>query len=100
MFALDADLDELLAIIFEMGCYVGQELTARMKHRGTARKRLLAVASADGGALAAGAELRANGHAIGEITSAYGSRNFTQVQLDHQAETNEAPDKNESAHVI
>ena len=41
MFALDADLDELHAVSFDKGCYVGQELTARMKHRGTARKRLL-----------------------------------------------------------
>ena len=55
MFALDADLDELHAIDFDKGCYVGQELTARMKHRGTARKRLLAVESAGRDALAAGA---------------------------------------------
>jgi folate-binding protein YgfZ len=45
IFALDADLDELHAVAFDKGCYVGQELTARMKHRGTARKRLLSVAA-------------------------------------------------------
>ncbi len=28
-------------LIFRKGCYVGQELTARMKHRGTARKRIV-----------------------------------------------------------
>ncbi len=65
MFALDADLDELNAISFDKGCYVGQELTARMKHRGTARKRLLVVE----GPVAAGDELRADGHAIGEVVS-------------------------------
>ena len=43
MFALDAGLEELHGVSFEKGCYVGQELTARMKHRGTARKRLLLV---------------------------------------------------------
>ena len=43
IFALDAGLDELHAVAFDKGCYVGQELTARMKHRGTARKRILAV---------------------------------------------------------
>src|ERR1041385_6577573 len=47
MFALDAGLEELHGVSFEKGCYVGQELTARMKHRGTARKRLLAIAEAD-----------------------------------------------------
>jgi len=100
IFALDAGLDELHAVAFDKGCYVGQELTARMKHRGTARKRLLAVASADGAPLAAGAELRANGHVLGEITSAYGSRGFAQVRLDRLAEANDAPVDVDGAHVI
>jgi folate-binding protein YgfZ len=43
MFALDADLEELHGVSFDKGCYVGQELTARMKHRGTARKKLLPI---------------------------------------------------------
>ncbi|HUB85563.1 MAG TPA: hypothetical protein VL971_07695, partial [Rhizomicrobium sp.] len=63
MFALDAGLDELHAIAFDKGCYVGQELTARMKHRGTARKRLLLVQSDTPWTL--NADLRANGHSIG-----------------------------------
>ena len=37
-------------------------------------------------ALAAGTELRANGHAIGEITSAYGARGFALVRLDRLEE--------------
>lgn len=80
MFALDADLDELHAIDFSKGCYVGQELTARMKHRGTARKRLLVV-EADA-ALAAGQELRAGGQGIGEVVSAYDRLGFALVRLD------------------
>ncbi len=51
MFALDADLDELHGVAFDKGCYVGQELTARMKHRGTARKRLLPIETLDGSPL-------------------------------------------------
>jgi folate-binding protein YgfZ len=47
IFALDGDLDELHAVAFDKGCYVGQELTARMKHRGTARKRLVSIAASD-----------------------------------------------------
>ena len=47
MFALDAGLEELHGVSFDKGCYVGQELTARMKHRGTARKRLLPIATED-----------------------------------------------------
>lgn len=80
MFALDADLDELHAIDFDKGCYVGQELTARMKHRGTARKRLLPIElSQDGEHDAA---LTVNGKDIGEIVSVYGRRGFAQVRLD------------------
>ena len=80
MFALDANLDELHAIDFEKGCYVGQELTARMKHRGTARKRLLLVEGDT--VLPAGGELQAGGQSIGEIVSTYGTRGFALVRLD------------------
>ena len=43
MFALDAGLEELHGVSFEKGCYVGQELTARMKYRALVKKRLLSV---------------------------------------------------------
>ncbi len=88
MFALDADLDELHAINFEKGCYVGQELTARMKHRGTARKRLLLVESEH--SLPANGDLRAGGHSIGEIVSTYGTRGFALVRLDRLEEAGDA----------
>ena len=83
MFALDADLDELHAIDFEKGCYVGQELTARMKHRGTARKRLLPVATEDGGDLPGGdISVMADGRALGEIVSTHGALGFALIRLD------------------
>jgi folate-binding protein YgfZ len=88
MFALDADLDELHAVNFEKGCYVGQELTARMKHRGTARKRLLSIEG--DAALPASGELRANGHSIGEVVSSYGVRGFALVRLDRLEEAGDA----------
>ncbi|HTT99797.1 MAG TPA: hypothetical protein VMF58_17235 [Rhizomicrobium sp.] len=88
MFALDADLDELHAVNFEKGCYVGQELTARMKHRGTARKRLLLIESES--ALPAAGDLRAGGHGIGEIVSTYGARGFGLVRLDRLEEAGDA----------
>jgi folate-binding protein YgfZ len=87
MFALDADLDELHAISFEKGCYVGQELTARMKHRGTDRKRLLAIASTDGSALpACDIAITAGIRELGTITSIYGDRGFALIRLDRLAE--------------
>jgi tRNA-modifying protein YgfZ len=84
MFALDADLDELNAIDFEKGCYVGQELTARMKHRGTARKRLLLVEFESDGV--PGSAIRAAGKEIADVVSEYGQRGFAQVRLDRLEE--------------
>src|ERR1051326_58873 len=70
MFALDADLDELHGVDFDKGCYVGQELTARMKHRGTARKRLLPISTLDGPAVPPpGSEIRAESISLGEVTA-------------------------------
>ncbi len=41
VFALDAGLEELNGVSFRKGCYIGQEVTARMKHRASARRRFL-----------------------------------------------------------
>ena len=91
MFALDSGLDELNAVSFTKGCYVGQELTARMKHRGTARKRLLLVESLDGTALSPDASIAADGREIGAIASVYGARGFGLIRLDRLAEAAGAP---------
>jgi folate-binding protein YgfZ len=47
LFGLEANFEELNAIDFKKGCYVGQENTARMKLKNKLRKRLLAI-KADG----------------------------------------------------
>jgi len=81
IFALDAGLDELHAIAFDKGCYVGQELTARMKHRGTDRKRLLTV-NADTALPLPGSEVKSGETVLGELVSVYGSKAFALVRLD------------------
>jgi folate-binding protein YgfZ len=88
MFALDADLDELHAVDFAKGCYVGQELTARMKHRGTARKRLLAF---EASAATAGAAVTAGDKDVGEIASFENGHGFALIRLDRLAEAGDAP---------
>ncbi len=42
-FLLEGNFEELNGVDFAKGCYVGQELTARTKHRGVVRKRLYRV---------------------------------------------------------
>ena len=88
MFALDADLDELHAIDFDKGCYIGQELTARMKHRGTARKRLLPFEYTQTGTR--DVPIKADGKEIAEITSEGDERGFALVRLDRLAEAGRA----------
>lgn len=45
---LHANLDLLDFISFSKGCYVGQELLTRTKHRGAVRRRIFTVIGADG----------------------------------------------------
>ena len=85
IFALDGDLEQLHAVSFTKGCYVGQELTARMKHRGTARKRLLAV-SASADLPPAGTAVMAGDRNIGELTSVTGHDGFALIRLDRLEE--------------
>ncbi len=40
---LEANMEELNGVDFDKGCYVGQEVTARMKYRANLKKRLLPV---------------------------------------------------------
>jgi len=85
---LENGFDELNGVDWKKGCYVGQELTARMKHRGTDRKRLLAIASTDGTPLpACDLPITSGIRELGMITSIYGDRGFALMRLDRLAES-------------
>ncbi len=47
VFAHDIGLDLLDGIDFVKGCYIGQEVVSRMKHRGTARRRPVIVSGVE-----------------------------------------------------
>lgn len=85
IFALDAGLDELHGVSFTKGCYVGQELTSRMHHRATTRKRILTV-TAEQQLPSFGAVSR-GGAEIGEMIASYGNNGFALVRLDKLDET-------------
>ncbi|MFV3076432.1 YgfZ/GcvT domain-containing protein [Niveispirillum fermenti] len=78
---LDNGFDELHAIAWDKGCYVGQELTARTKYRGLVKKRLLPVA-VDGPLPEPGTPVTADGTEVGEIRSGCGDRALALIRLE------------------
>ncbi|HEX4635314.1 MAG TPA: hypothetical protein VH189_03980 [Rhizomicrobium sp.] len=84
VFALDGGLAELNGVSFTKGCYIGQELTSRMKHRATSRKRILTV-TADVPLPGAGAVTK-GGAEIGELISTHGHTAFALIRLDRLGE--------------
>jgi folate-binding protein YgfZ len=89
VFALDAGLEELNGVSFKKGCYVGQEVTSRMKHRASTRRRFL-IAETDGEAPVFGTAIEAQGHGIGEWASAKGGLGLALVRLDRMAKAQDA----------
>ena len=80
IFALDAGLAELNGVSFTKGCYIGQELTSRMKHRATSRKRILTVKAE--APLPASGIVAKGGAEIGELISTHGNTAFALIRLD------------------
>ncbi|HEX4572936.1 MAG TPA: folate-binding protein [Dongiaceae bacterium] len=78
---LENGFDELHAIDWEKGCYMGQELTARTRYRGLVRKRLLPVAI-EGVAPAPGTALLQNDKEMGEMRSAAGDLGLALIRLE------------------
>jgi folate-binding protein YgfZ len=80
---LENGLDELNAIDWQKGCYMGQELTARTRYRGLVRKRLLPV-RISGPAPEPGTPLLLGDREMGEIRSIIGdgTRGFAMVRLE------------------
>jgi len=77
---LESGFDELQGVDFEKGCYVGQEVTARMKHRNLVKKRLFPVAI--DGDVTAGAIVKSDEVDAGEIRSVINGRGIALLRLD------------------
>ncbi|MCC6734828.1 MAG: folate-binding protein YgfZ [Bauldia sp.] len=84
-FPHDADMDQLGGVDFTKGCYTGQEIVARMEHRGTARRRIVRV-SADAPLPPAGTPVMAGEVEIGTLGSADGVAGLAMLRIDRAAD--------------
>ncbi len=80
-FPHDVNLDLLHGVDFDKGCYVGQEVVSRMKHRGTGRRRIVRVKLA-GPSPAPGAPIMDRELAVGVLGSSSGREALALLRLD------------------
>ena len=84
-FPHDAAMDSLHGVAFEKGCYIGQEVVSRMRHRGTARRRIVAL-HAKGQLPEPGAEIVAGERPLGRLGSSADGNGIGLVRLDRLRE--------------
>ena len=80
-FPHDANMDHTGGVDFAKGCYVGQEIVSRMKHRGTARRRTVIVDGA-GPLPEPGTGLDVAGRTVGRLGSSLGDKGLAIVRID------------------
>lgn len=78
---LEAGYEELNAIDFRKGCYVGQEITARSKYRANIRKRLLRVVAEQD--LPAEGVITADGKHAGDLRTIVGKQAIAFMRLEY-----------------
>ena len=88
-FPADADMDLLNGVDFAKGCYVGQEVVSRMRHRGGVRKRILRV-RLDGEAPAVGTPVLDGELPVGVLGGSAGGEALALLRLDRIEEAKAA----------
>ncbi|GAB4388701.1 CAF17-like 4Fe-4S cluster assembly/insertion protein YgfZ [Albidovulum sp.] len=79
-YILEAGFERLNGVDFRKGCYVGQEVTARMKHKTELRKGLATVAIE--GSAPVGTEITADGRPAGRLCTQSGGRAIAWLRFD------------------
>lgn len=79
-YVLEAGFERLNGVDFHKGCYVGQEVTARMKHKTELKKGLVTVAI--DGAAPVGTPVMADGKTAGTLFTQSGGRAIAHLRLD------------------
>lgn len=79
-YILEAGFERLNGLDFRKGCYVGQEVTARMKHKTSLRKGLAVVGIR--GTVEVGTEITAGGRSVGTVFTQANGRAIAQLRFD------------------
>lgn len=87
-YPLEANFELLHGVDFKKGCYVGQELTARMKLKGELRKRILPVVGS-APLPERGTPVTADGIELGSLIAASGVQGLALLRLDRLANAKE-----------
>ncbi len=85
VFPHDVLLDQNGGVGFSKGCFVGQEVVSRMKHRGTARRRVLILRGVEP-LPASGTEVTAASKTLGILGTVAGSAALAILRVDRVAE--------------
>lgn len=80
-YILEMGFERLHGVDFRKGCYVGQEVTARMKHKTELRKGLVRVA-VEGEAPPAGTEITASGKPAGALYTVQDGAGLAYLRFD------------------
>lgn len=83
-FPHEADLDLQHGVSFTKGCFVGQEVVARMQHKTVVRKRVVRVTGTT--PLASGSEVKVGEATIGTVGTTSGSDALAMLRLDRVLE--------------
>ena len=79
-FLLEMDFERLNGVNFQKGCYVGQEIVARMKHKAVLRKGLKQIKIL--GSATPGSPILANGKPAGVIYTQHNGRALAYLRFD------------------
>lgn len=81
MFLTDVNYDALNGVSYKKGCFIGQEVSSRMKRKGDIRRRTL-IARFEGPAAEKGAPVTSGGSTLGETLGGAGDRALALIRLD------------------
>ena len=81
LFPHEANFDQIGAVSFSKGCYIGQEVVSRMEHRATARSRILPV-TFDDTAPPLDAAIKSADKIVGSVLSSNGNMALALIRLD------------------